>query len=384
MENNSCAYIASPSSGEGLPFQLSEHYQRTHQSRRSYPAISRQGRKCAQSGSPSNGRHPSRHWRSRTHPRMLHRRHRLAPRIVPQAAAGYLSTRNIGRCRVGQVLPEPRLWRFLGKGPWPEGPGSARFRSSGSTESCRQARRERRSLRGRPVSHTEASPEAPQEDVGYLSRDRAARPERLHRSAPYGSLDSTRPKAPSRIMDSRGVLRASPAFVVARLLRIVGWRRLPFGTWAGATLHNRAMVWVSTKAGRMLSGRRSRDTRPERLLRSALHAKGGRFRLHRRLAPECTPDLVLPRHRVAVWVDGCFWHSCPIHGRKTPFAGPNADLWRLKLDRTQQRDLRAVEVAQEAGWRTLRLWECEVVQDPTGAAARVLAASCLPSFTRAG
>ncbi len=133
----------------------------------------------------------------------------------------------------------------------------------------------------------------------------------------------------------------------------------------------------------MLSGRRSKDTVPERLLRSALHAKGARFRLHRRLVAGCTPDLVLPRHRVAVWVDGCFWHSCPIHGRKTPFTGPNADLWQQKLDRTRRRDLRAVELAQDAGWKTLRLWECEVVQDPIAGAARVLAASCLSSLTRA-
>ena len=66
------------------------------------------------------------------------------------------------------------------------------------------------------------------------------------------------------------------------------------------------------------------NTAPEVLLRQAVHAAGGRFRLHRRIAKGCTPDFVLPSRRVAVFVDGCFWHGCPEHGRKTPWTGPNA------------------------------------------------------------
>ena len=58
------------------------------------------------------------------------------------------------------------------------------------------------------------------------------------------------------------------------------------------------------------------------MLRQAVHAAGGRFRLHRRIAKGCTPDFVLPSRRVAVFVDGCFWHGCPEHGRKTPWTGP--------------------------------------------------------------
>ena len=118
--------------------------------------------------------------------------------------------------------------------------------------------------------------------------------------------------------------------------------------------------WVSTPAGRHLAGRRSKDTEPELKLRRALHARGARYRLHRQLAKGCTPDVVLPGRRKAVFVDGCWWHSCPTHGRKTPFTGPNAALWTDKMRRVQERDRRATELATELGWHVVRLWECQV------------------------
>lgn len=130
--------------------------------------------------------------------------------------------------------------------------------------------------------------------------------------------------------------------------------------------------WKSTPEGRHLSGRRNQDTVPEMLLRRALHAEGARFRLHRRLAPGCNPDIVLPGRRMAVFVDGCWWHSCPEHGRKTPFTGPNADLWDAKLARTRQRDQDATRIAEQLGWIVFRIWECEVVADSRSAARRVL------------
>jgi DNA mismatch endonuclease (patch repair protein) len=135
-----------------------------------------------------------------------------------------------------------------------------------------------------------------------------------------------------------------------------------------------AEQWVSTAASKGLRGRRSKDTEPELLLRRALHAVGARFRLHRQLAHGCTPDLVLPGRRLAVFVDGDFWHGCPAHGRRG-FRGPNAGLWQAKIARTQERDEHATELAEDAGWVVVRLWECEVRADPGGAARRVLAAS---------
>jgi DNA mismatch endonuclease (patch repair protein) len=123
----------------------------------------------------------------------------------------------------------------------------------------------------------------------------------------------------------------------------------------------------------MLAGRRKYDTEPELLLRRALHAAGARFRTHVRIAADCMPDLVLRGRRIAVWVDGDFWHGCPEHGRRTPFTGPNAELWTAKLARTQARDVIASEVAQAHGWTVVRLWECTVRADPAAAAERVLA-----------
>jgi DNA mismatch endonuclease (patch repair protein) len=131
--------------------------------------------------------------------------------------------------------------------------------------------------------------------------------------------------------------------------------------------------WVSTSEGRHLAGRKKKDTAPEIALRKALHAQGARFRLHRQLAKGCTPDIVMPGRRLAIFVDGCFWHGCPKHGRKSAFTGPNAVLWEQKMQRNAERDQRSTALAEELGWNVARLWECVVVEDPIWAARQVLA-----------
>jgi hypothetical protein len=77
-------------------------------------------------------------------------------------------------------------------------------------------------------------------------------------------------------------------------------------------------------------------------------------------------------------VDGDYWHSCPAHGRKTPFAGPNARLWEEKMLRNQERDRKATRIAQELGWTVIRLWECTIRADPDNAALAVLQHRDLP------
>ncbi|WP_222936646.1 very short patch repair endonuclease [Streptomonospora sp. PA3] len=136
--------------------------------------------------------------------------------------------------------------------------------------------------------------------------------------------------------------------------------------------------WTSTARGQHLRGRQKEDTEPEILLRKALHALGARFRLHRRLAKGCTPDLVLPGRRLAVFVDGDYWHSCPVHGRKRRFTGPNAERWEEKMARNKERDVRSSHLAQEAGWTVVRVWECTVRKDPQAAAHAVLAGESPP------
>lgn len=105
-----------------------------------------------------------------------------------------------------------------------------------------------------------------------------------------------------------------------------------------------------------MQSQRTRDTAPELALRSELHRRGLRFRVDARPAPLVPrrADVVFTRARVAVFVDGCFWHSCPDHGT-TPTA--NADWWRAKLGRTTERDAETAAALAEAGWTVVRVWE---------------------------
>lgn len=110
-----------------------------------------------------------------------------------------------------------------------------------------------------------------------------------------------------------------------------------------------------------MSRNRRRDTRPERALRSRLHARGLRFRVDHRLqltAITAKPDVVFSRWRVAVFVDGCFWHGCPEHGN---IPERNRDYWIPKLERNVARDGLVTSALQSAGWRVIRAWEHEPV-----------------------
>jgi DNA mismatch endonuclease (patch repair protein) len=101
-----------------------------------------------------------------------------------------------------------------------------------------------------------------------------------------------------------------------------------------------------------------RDTAPELALRRLLHARGRRFFVDRRISERtrARPDLVFPRARVAVFVDGCFWHLCEEH---THLPKANAELWRTKLLANRQRDAWHDAVLRSEGWRVVRVWEHE-------------------------
>lgn len=109
---------------------------------------------------------------------------------------------------------------------------------------------------------------------------------------------------------------------------------------------------------RMMSGIKSANTKPEILVRRALHARGLRFRIHdRRLAG--TPDIVLPKWRVAIQVHGCFWHrhhGCP----KATIPSNNSGFWQKKFEANVARDSKAARSVLEQGWRLLVIWECAV------------------------
>lgn len=110
-----------------------------------------------------------------------------------------------------------------------------------------------------------------------------------------------------------------------------------------------------------------RDTTPERQLRAILHARGRRYFVHRRPVPSLRreADLVFPGARVAVFVDGCFWHSCPDHGT-APIR--NDSFWADKLIGNRNRDADTDLRLAEAGWLSIRVWEHE---DPSAAADRI-------------
>jgi DNA mismatch endonuclease, patch repair protein len=110
-----------------------------------------------------------------------------------------------------------------------------------------------------------------------------------------------------------------------------------------------------------------RDTPAEVALRSALHRLGLRFRLHRSIdgVPRTRPDIVFVSAKIAVFVDGCFWHGCPDHG-STPKA--NGEWWVRKLAANVERDRRYDAALRAAGWTVVRIWEHE---DPSAAAARI-------------
>ncbi|CAL9619256.1 hypothetical protein SUDANB95_05775 [Actinosynnema sp. ALI-1.44] len=116
-----------------------------------------------------------------------------------------------------------------------------------------------------------------------------------------------------------------------------------------------------------MSRQRSRDTGIEVALRRELHRLGLRYRVHRRpvRAVRREADVVFGPAKVAVFVDGCFWHGCPDHGT---WPKRNSDFWRTKIESNQARDLNTDEVLAEAGWLSIRVWEHE---DPATAAARV-------------
>lgn len=106
---------------------------------------------------------------------------------------------------------------------------------------------------------------------------------------------------------------------------------------------------------RMMSAVRGKDTRPEIIVRQRLHCMGFRYRLHVRQLPG-RPDLVFPRRRAVVFVNGCFWHGHSCRRGAKPAA--NAEFWSQKILENQRRDRKALEDLQGLGWRCLTIWEC--------------------------
>ncbi|MEA2361294.1 MAG: mismatch endonuclease, patch repair protein [Thermoleophilaceae bacterium] len=110
---------------------------------------------------------------------------------------------------------------------------------------------------------------------------------------------------------------------------------------------------------------RRRDTALERRVRSLLHARGLRFRVDLPIRLHgmrpIRPDVVFTRQRVAVFLDGCFWHGCPQHGQRPGVS--NEHYWSPKIAGNRERDARHSAALEAAGWRVLRYWEHEPAED---------------------
>lgn len=107
---------------------------------------------------------------------------------------------------------------------------------------------------------------------------------------------------------------------------------------------------------RMMSGIKSKDTQPEMKVRRFLHGRGFRYRLHDRSLPGA-PDICLPRYRLVIFVQGCFWHRHA--GCKLSYIpASNQDRWLAKFQRNVDRDRRNIDLLLRAGWRVIVLWEC--------------------------
>lgn len=133
--------------------------------------------------------------------------------------------------------------------------------------------------------------------------------------------------------------------------------------------------WPSSAlATAVMRANRKTGTEPEVVVRSELHRLGLRFRKNHRLRVgdlTTCPDIVFPRTRVAVYIDGCFWHQCPLHGN-IPMR--NTWYWMPKLRRNVERDLRTTDRLRSEGWAVLRFWEHQRPQECALAIADVVRA----------
>jgi DNA mismatch endonuclease (patch repair protein) len=117
-------------------------------------------------------------------------------------------------------------------------------------------------------------------------------------------------------------------------------------------------VFNKEKRSKIMSSVKSKDTKPEIIVRKLLHSMGYRFRLHREDLPG-TPDIVLPKYKKVIFVHGCFWHGhegCP----RAKLPKTNKEFWRVKITKNMARDAETMQDLSRTGWQSLVIWTCEI------------------------
>ncbi|MFI0571292.1 very short patch repair endonuclease [Streptomyces tendae] len=134
----------------------------------------------------------------------------------------------------------------------------------------------------------------------------------------------------------------------------------------------------SASVSARMSRQGSRDTAPEIAVRRLLHASGLRYRVNVPVPgmPRRTIDIVFPRAKVAIFLDGCFWHGCPLHATQPK---SNAEWWRTKLDKNMARDVETTGHLRDQGWTVLRFWEHEAPEDVANQVSECLTETVFPA-----
>lgn len=118
-------------------------------------------------------------------------------------------------------------------------------------------------------------------------------------------------------------------------------------------------VFSKAERSRIMGRISGKNTKPEKIIRSYLHKKGYRFRLH---CPDLPgkPDICLPKYKTVIFINGCYWHRHPDCARGRSMPGSNIDFWQQKFSETVDRDERKQRELSLLGWNIITIWECEI------------------------
>lgn len=123
----------------------------------------------------------------------------------------------------------------------------------------------------------------------------------------------------------------------------------------------RAPIPEKIVTSKVMSANKAKNTKPEVLLRKALTNAGIKgYRLHWKKAPG-SPDIAFPKRKLAVFVNGCYWHRCP-HCKLT-IPKSNTDFWKKKFKRNKERDQEKIRLLKKSGWNVIVIWECMIKKD---------------------